>query len=71
MDLYARRFEGKRLKTDEFVISADELGRTGARCEPLDSSVSPARTTEPDVRVATHPALHEPVPSSHASDSVR
>jgi hypothetical protein len=31
LDLYARLFEDQRLRADEFVISADELGRAGAR----------------------------------------
>ena len=30
--------------------------------------VSSARPSEPDVRVATHPALHEPMPLDYAAD---
>jgi hypothetical protein len=29
----------------------------------------PSPPAEPDVRVSTHPALHEPVPSGYAADS--
>jgi hypothetical protein len=32
LDLYARRFQGKRLTPDEYVISADEKTRIQARC---------------------------------------
>ncbi|EWM18316.1 helix-turn-helix domain-containing protein [Kutzneria sp. 744] len=31
LDLYHRRFNGRELGAGEFVISSDELGRTGAR----------------------------------------
>jgi len=31
LDLYQRRWQGRRLRPDEYVISADELGRAGAR----------------------------------------
>jgi hypothetical protein len=41
--------------------------RAGARCAPFGASVSPARTPEPDVRVPTHPALHEPVSLDYAT----
>jgi hypothetical protein len=32
--------------------------------------VSSARPSEPDVRVATHPALHEPLPLDYAAPTV-
>jgi hypothetical protein len=44
--------------------------RTGARCRPFRTVVSPARSSEPDVRVSTHPALHEPMPPIYAASSV-
>jgi hypothetical protein len=40
-------------------------GRAGARCHRFWWPVSPARTSEPDVRVPTHPALHEPMPAGY------
>jgi hypothetical protein len=37
----------------------------------FDGSVSPARASEPDVRVPTHPALHVPVPVRSAGVHAR
>ena len=39
--------------------AVDDLAE--AQCRPFGRSVSSARTSEPDVRVSTHPALHEPM----------
>jgi transposase len=47
LDLYERVVDGIPLGEDEYVISADELGRTGARCQPHGWSVSPARPPNP------------------------
>jgi hypothetical protein len=41
----------------ETLVSV-ELGRTGARCQPLELTRFPGPPAEPDVRVSTHPALH-------------
>ena len=41
LDLYARTFEGKRLRPDEYVISADER----PSCKPSDVSI---RRSRPD-----------------------
>jgi hypothetical protein len=43
-------------------VRSERLGRAGARCRCCERSVSPTRTTEPDVRVPAHPALHMFVP---------
>ena len=40
-------------------------GRAGARYRPFGRPGSPARSSEPDVRVSTHPALHEPMPAGY------
>jgi hypothetical protein len=40
-------------------------GRAGAQDRPFGRPGSPARTSEPDVRVSTHPALHEPMPAGY------
>ena len=42
-------------------------GRTGARYRPLERPVSPARASEPDVRVAAHPALRKSMPLGYTS----
>ena len=41
----------------------------GRRAQLSAMSVSPARTSEPDVRVHTHPALHQLSSSFHATCS--
>lgn len=49
LDLYGRRFEGKRLRADEFVISADEKTSIQARCRchpTLAASASRAMRVE-------------------------
>ncbi len=66
------------------VLCIDELGRAEARCSRSPSRVrsicAAASATflqtlrflsppsEPDVRVSTHPALHEPMPRGYATD---
>jgi hypothetical protein len=53
LDLYARRFEGKRLRGDEFVISADEKTSIQARCRchpTLGASASRAMRVEHEYR---------------------
>src|SRR5512132_2833715 len=44
------------------------MGRAGARCRRFGRSVSPARAAEPDVRVATHTALREPISAGPLGD---
>ena len=46
-------------------------GRAGARYRPFGRPGSPARSSEPDVRVSTHPALHEPMPAGYDRPSVQ
>jgi hypothetical protein len=49
-------------------------GRVGSdwgALTPLQALRFPSPPSEPDVRVSTHPALHESVPSGYATDSGR
>ena len=45
LDLYARAFEGKRLRPDEYVISADEKSQLQALGASWRRPVEPAVTT--------------------------
>ena len=65
--LFADEPSDRRKEVAE-VQSVPGRGRAEARCQPLDRLVSSARTSEPDVRVSAHPALHEPVPLDYATD---
>jgi hypothetical protein len=57
LDLYARTFEGKRLRPDEYVISADEksqlraLGRRHPTV-PAGPGLAKIADREPDLRLA-------------------
>ena len=60
LDLYQRRFEGRRLRPDEYVICADEktqLQALGRRHPTLPPSAGPAGPGRVRVRAQRHPRL--------------
>jgi hypothetical protein len=62
LDLYQRRFEGRRLRPDEYLICADEksqlqaLGRKHASLPPLAGQHGSSSTTGATARSPTWPA---------------